>query len=99
MDTPETEQTAMSMSLVRKAIIENDPPVEPGQYWQCYNSDGEVMRRIRILAPDTFTMSHADGDAKREWIYQELSGKMHLNFGRLGICPEFNLRYIYKLVE
>lgn len=99
MDTPETEQTAMSMSLVRKAIIENDPPVEPGQYWQIYNSNGEVLRRIRILAPDTFTIGHDDGYAKRGWLFQEHRGKMQTGHGRLGICPEFNLRYLYKMAE
>ena len=83
------------MTRMKQALQEyekNDPPIEPNQIW--IGTDGDkVLRRIRILA------LHLDEiDGRRAWIYQEQAAKMrNLDIGRLGICPEFNLRFVFHL--
>lgn len=79
----------------KSAYIENDPPIEVNQRWVCFNQEGEVFRRIRIMA------SHPDGDSQtgeRMWIYVDEPAKMRrVNYGELRSCPEFNLRYVFTL--
>jgi hypothetical protein len=70
----------------------NDPPVEVDQRWEAFTADGEVTRRLRILAlhPDP------DNDGRRRWIYAEEPARMKVEVGRLGICPEINLRIVFS---
>jgi len=75
-------------SETQKAIKENDPPIEVDQRWICLNDNGEVYRRIRIIA------KHPDGD----WIICDEPAKMKTSYyGELRRCPEFNLRYVMQL--
>jgi hypothetical protein len=74
---------------------ENDPPVEIGQLWFVENHNGDLLREIRILAlhPDP-----AMGSGERKWIYENTRGTMvRRSIGQIGVCPEFNLRYVYEL--
>lgn len=74
--------------------INNNPPVEVNQIWVGH-VDGKVYRRIRILAP------HPDidtSDGRRRWIYCNMpGGRLRTMPYELGICPEFNLRYVFQL--
>jgi hypothetical protein len=73
---------------VRQQVSDNDPPVEVNQYWVALDNDGNVIRRIRILAP------HPDGG----WIFKDES-MIRLDLGRMSITPEFNLRYVFELEQ
>ena len=79
-----------------QAYKKNDPPVEVNQIWIGLNEDRtKILRKIRILAvfPDGI-------DNRRAWIYMEQPGGMfRTDNGRLGICPEFNLRYVFELED
>lgn len=88
----------VKMSTVAQQITDNDPPVEVGQVWEGVN-EGKIMRRIMILAPyPECGMIKPKGLDHKLWLYQELSGgTMKIEIGRLGICPEFNLRFIFQL--
>jgi hypothetical protein len=72
----------------------NNPPIKPGQYWCAYGKDGEVLRRVLILAPVPAFSSFSK--TERSWIYEERPNKMMKEI-RLSTCPEFNLRYVFKL--
>jgi hypothetical protein len=76
-----------------EAYKQNDPPVEVDQVWSIYNDERELLRRIRIVAPDP------DGcEGKRAWFYRDMpGGKMNrLDLSRIGSCPEINLRYVFR---
>lgn len=77
----------------RRAHQENDPPVEVNQIWECYDSNGSVMRSLRILAlhPDLAI------DSNRQWIYWDSTRRLITD--RMGICPEFNLRFVFTLTD
>lgn len=80
----------------QKGYRENDPPVKVNQRWVCMNAEGEVFRRIRILA------AHPDLDTNggRLWITQDEPAKMkRTSYLDLHISPEFNLRYVFELEE
>lgn len=78
----------------QRAYRENDPPVRVDQRWVAY-VDGEVFRRIRILAP------HPDPDTNggRLWITKDEPAKMSRTELWLNVTPEFNLRYVFELEE
>lgn len=83
-----------ALSEVRLQYLNNNPPIEVNQRWICFNKEGEVYRRVRILAihPDL------DKSGKRQLIYVDEPAKLKLfSYGTPRICPEFNLRYIFEL--
>lgn len=73
-----------------KQMQANDPPIEIGEVWVAKNTDGAVLRRLRILALYPSNM-------EKTWIYEELPSKMNrTGFRRIETCPEFNLRYVFE---
>lgn len=75
----------------REAMRTNNPPVKPMQVWSAH-ANGKIIRRIRIMA------KHPRYALENYWIYEELAGGiLRTEIGRLGICPEFNLRYVFEL--
>lgn len=85
-----------SVSDTQDEYNRNDPPVKANQRWICFDREGEVYRRLRILAmhPDP------DFDGKRQWIYVDEAAKMRIrHLGELRVCPEFNLRYVFQLEQ
>lgn len=61
-------------------------PVEAEMVFTAPGGDGELgFRRVRILA------EHPDGG----WIYEELPGRMRTEVGRIGRCPDLNLRIVF----
>lgn len=86
----------MNRSVVQtqREVKANDPAIKANQVWVARNSKRQIVRRIRILAE----MPKPTGISPRSkaWIFQELSSKMRFG-GELGICPEFNLRYVFRL--
>lgn len=86
-----------TLAAVQKQMKENDPPIEVGQFWVAVNSTtGVVNRRIRILGR-YLTDNKSILKESNMWIYQEHPGSMRTETGRIGVCPEFNLRYIFRL--
>jgi len=82
-------EDSLRFRRTQDAVRNNDPPIEINQRWIAY-VDGEVFRRIRILA------KHPDGD----WITCDEPAKMkRFNYGPYDMqsCPEFNLRYVFEL--
>lgn len=78
----------------QRAYRENDPPVGVNQRWIAYDSEGDVFRRIRILAP----YPDLDTNGGRLWITMDERAKMKRDsYLDLSICPEFNLRYVFEL--
>jgi len=76
----------------KRQIAEQDPPIEVDQYWVAKNADGEVIRKIRVLA------KHPDGE--NNWIYTDLPSRLiKHDLGRMGIFPEYNLRRIFELED
>lgn len=77
------------------AYRENDPPVEVNQIWSAPGNDGEIFRRVRILAP----YPDPDKNGGRLWITQDAPSKFLKNRTErpLNISPEFNLRYVFTL--
>lgn len=77
----------------RKRASQAEPAIEVNQRWIAFNDVGKVSRRLRILAP------HPDGG----WIYRDEPAEaapraMRQAYGgELGLCPEFNLRYVFEL--
>ena len=72
-------------------------PVEVGQIFasKYTTSDGEPLRRIRILAQ--YPNVHGDDVT---WIYEDLPAAMtRLHFYELRRCPDFNLRYTMRPEE
>lgn len=87
---------------MRETIAEcmaNEIPVVVGDEWVAFGEDGKVLRRLRILAlhPDVDNYTIRSGG--RMWIYQELPAALRTQSGRLGIIPEFNLRYVMQKDE
>jgi len=82
-----TEMSFNRYVHAQEGVRNNDPPIRVNQRWVGY-VDNEVFRRIRILAP------HPDGG----WIFKDEPAKMkHIDYSRMSICPEFNLRYVFEL--
>ena len=87
----ESEQTTKQRFIeTQRMVRENDPPIEVNQRWIAY-VDGEVYRRLRILA------KHPDEDY---WITIDEPAKMK-RYGtpQMNLCPEFNLRYVFQLEQ
>ena len=73
---------------------ENDRPhIEVNQVWIGKDTDGSILRRIRIIA------EYPDRDKKggRLWITEDLPSKIRPRPYGLNVCPEFNLRYVFEL--
>jgi len=78
-------------SQVLSEMKANDPLIEVNQVWSCKNTNGEIIRKLRILA-------QYPNDKEKTWIYEELPSKMNkLGMRRIETCPEFNLRYVFDL--
>lgn len=93
MATPHTEHDkdafVLSHAETLHEIESQSPPIEVNSHWQIV-SDGVVLRHIRILAP------HPDGG----YIFIDLPSKLiRRDLGILGICPEYNLRRIFRPVN
>lgn len=88
----------MAVKSIRQTAREekaNDPSIEPNQIWEA-KYERKVIRRLRVLAQ----MPEPTGyrEKGRAWIMQELGGgTMNTEIGRIFVCPEFNLRYIFRL--
>lgn len=96
MTNPNLDDTTR-YKITREAYKNDDPAVEPEQFWVCYDLKGRVLRRIKILALyPKYGKQHTG--TERIWIYEEYNSELfRLEIGRLGICPEFNLRYVFVL--
>lgn len=67
---------------------ENRPAIEVNQRWVGYNKEGQVFRRVRILA------KHPDGG----WIIKDEPAIIKRdNYALLTVCPEFNLRLVFEI--
>jgi hypothetical protein len=88
-----TSEETRRFAETQKAYRENDPPIEVNQIWSAPDVFGKCLRRVRVMA------IHPDTDkGKRLWITQDVpGGMMKTDFYRLQACPEFNLRYVFKL--
>src|SRR5574339_398943 len=80
-----------------RACNDNDPPIEVNQVWSATDQNGQILRRLRILAlhpdPDTYSNS-------RNWIYCDIpGGRMRTELHSPRVCPEFNLRYVFTLED
>lgn len=85
---------------VLKELETNDPPIVPGQLWIAKDEAGKVTRRILILAqyPLDIGMRKINSYEGRLWLYEECAGGIYkTEIGRIGTCPEFNLRYVFQL--
>lgn len=82
--TKSTSKTRMEVSL-------NEPEIEIGQFWVCFDSEGSIMRRLQVIAPYP---NYLDD---RWWVVEEFLSKMCKFPGELKKCPEFNLRYVFSL--
>lgn len=83
-----------SIRQVQTEIRENYPVIEPNQIWVARGSDRKISRRLRILAQ----MPEPTGfqEEGRAWIIEEKPSKMMSEI-RIFKCPEFNLRYVFRL--
>lgn len=72
-----------------KRAKSKNPRIEVNQRWIAYGKDGEISRRIRILA------EHPDGG----WIYMDEPSKMikATAYELRWFREEFNLRYVFEL--
>lgn len=62
--------------------------IEPLQVWDIGPGNPKPMRKIKILA------KHPEKGAT--WIYEEMAGGVfNSEIGRVGLFPEYNLRYMY----
>ncbi|HYT40939.1 MAG TPA: hypothetical protein VEP90_01215 [Methylomirabilota bacterium] len=73
---------------VQAAVANNDPPIEVNQEWAAFNDNGNVIRKVRILA------KHPDQDY---WIVEDLKSKLIPYSIGMTKIPEFNLRYVMQL--
>lgn len=101
-DAEQAIESGRTASRVRQEITMNNPPIEIGQIWESSTTEtGKVLRRVMILAsyPECGRVKPTGLDHKL-WLYEEMAAdRRHVEVGRLGICPEFNLRYIFRLVD
>jgi len=77
-----------SVSDVQQEVKNNDPPIEVNQEWTAHDENGNVIRKVRILA------KHPDEDY---WIVEDLQSKLIPNPSGMTKIPEFNLRYVMQL--
>lgn len=84
-----------SIKETQREVETNDPPIEVGQYWFC-KSKGKILRRLRIIAEHPFPDYAEKG---RAFIYEEHRSEMLKTrpLHELGVIPEFNLRFVFKL--
>jgi len=68
-----------------------DNPIEPNSIWIAIGSDGEVIRRIRILGG----YIEKDGSLGDRYIYEEMPAKIY-TYTHLGITPGYNLGRIFE---
>ena len=77
-----------SIANAQRQVEENSPPIEVNQEWAVFNENGNVLRKIRILA------KHPDKDY---WIIEDLQSKLLPCPNGMSKIPEFNLRYVFQL--
>lgn len=92
MHTPHTTDTkdgyVLSHDETLQAIESQTPPIEVNSEWIITNADGSTLRRIRILAP------HPDGG----YLFVDKPSAMVRTDFAISICPEYNLRRMFRLV-
>lgn len=86
----------INVAEAKKEMKHNTPTIAIGQVWVARLLDKRAARRIRILGEYP-----SGGELNREseyplWIYEELKGGFKLDIGRLGLCPELNLRLVFR---
>lgn len=79
---------AKSIGLIQEQMKNNNPPIEVNQEWAAFSENGNVNRKVRILA------KHPDEDY---WIVEDLQSKLIPNPSGMTKIPEFNLRYVMQL--
>lgn len=84
---------ALTDEETRKAIKNNDPPIEINQIWTISDSKG-TLRGLRILG-----LFPSVGDERTdEWIYCDLPSRVYkFGSGRISLVPEYNLRRLFTL--
>lgn len=94
---------------VLRELETNDPPVEPGQVWSMRDPDdpvtvrrwGGVIRADRVLAPYPDPVNSLEEpdprDPKRGWIVESAGFPQSVRREGLGVCPEYNLRRLFRL--
>jgi len=76
-----------------KEMQEHNPPIVVGRTWVAMLEDNVVGRRIRILG----LYPPREGREEKLWIYEEMpGGKLKTDTYRIGLCPEVNLRIVFK---
>jgi len=89
-----------SIAQTRREIVANDPPIEAGQIWRGYDNRGRILRSIRILGlyPDGEEALHSRAEPGNLWLYEDQGkGLLKTSVGYISVCPEFNLRYVFRL--
>lgn len=84
---------------VKREIDNNNPPIIFGGIWYCVNDELKVLRRIRILTRyPSFGMHYKNHNHHGHLlICEELEGgSMRSRIGEINLCPEFNLRYVFR---
>lgn len=83
-------------NATKRAIRENDPPIEINQRWVAYDHNGAELRVVRILAP--YPYEEDEADEHKYWIVKEEPSKLYRSTSLdIKICQEFNLRYVFQL--
>lgn len=83
-----------TLASINEQIHTNEPKLSIGDYWVAKDTDGEVLRRVRIVGRYPFDNDHY------YILIEEQPAKMKT--GRdfeIGKCPEFNLRYVFSPEE
>lgn len=95
----QAEKDTSKYHRIKEEVEANNPPVEAGQIWYAAIDD-KRLRRIRLLVEYPNFGLHKQGGKGRLWIYEELEGTMRgKHCGEIGLCPEFNLRYVFTKEE
>lgn len=84
----------MSTSIQRAQAEMRDPtllPITVGQIWVALDTEDNVMRRLRIIAPYDYNTD------EKMWVYEEMpGGVLRTQIGRFSRLPEFNLRMVFR---
>lgn len=78
-------------------VESNDPPIEPNQTWSCVDTDGSLIRQLRILALHPDPSQGGIYDGQRQWIYIDTNKGRQKPGREISVLPEYNLRRIFAL--
>lgn len=83
-----------SVHQTQKECLANDSPIEANQIWVA-RANRKIIRRVRVLAQMPVPTGY-NNENQRVWILEEKPSPM-MSERRLFTCPEFNLRYVFRL--